>query len=204
MKNYEEKFFLYLKDKMNSQEIIVFEDELKKSEALNNDFEEYKKVIGLIDETKIGEISKEYLDSIITNFRSRLERIDKKKSSTNLRYVFATVLIIIAGYFVVSQFNLENNQGLNQALTELSNEEIDLIANDFYDSEDLTKNIDDVSSQKIYSLYAENLKTSFDESVGDINSRVVLSKYNITDVDQYLSDDDIELIYTQLIEKKIL
>ena len=97
-----------------------------------------------------------------------------------------------------------NNQELNQALTDLSSDEIDIIANDFYVSEDLTKNIDDVSSQKIYSIYSENLKASFDESVGDINSSEVLSTYNITDVDQYLTDDEMELIYSQLIEKKIL
>ena len=97
-----------------------------------------------------------------------------------------------------------NNQELNQALTDLSSDEIDKIANDFYVSEDLTKDIDDVSSQRIYSIYTENLKASFDESVGDINSSEVLSKYNITDVDQYLTDDEMELIYSHLIEKKIL
>ena len=85
-----------------------------------------------------------------------------------------------------------------------SNDEIDLIANNFYVEEDLTASMDDVSAQKIYSIYAEDLKTSLVESIGDANSNVVLSKFNITDVDQYLSDADIEIIYSQLIDKKIL
>ncbi len=75
---------------------------------------------------------------------------------------------------------------------------------DFYASDDLTKNITDISSQKLDSIYTENLKTSLTESIGDINSNVILSKNNVTDIDQYLSDNDIELIYSQLIQKKIL
>ena len=47
MKNYEEKFFLYLKGKMSPQERIMFEDELNKSESLKNDFEEYKNLATL-------------------------------------------------------------------------------------------------------------------------------------------------------------
>jgi predicted AAA+ superfamily ATPase len=79
-----------------------------------------------------------------------------------------------------------------------------LIANDFYASDDLTKSIDDISFQKIDSIYNEKLKTSLAESVDDINSNIIFSKTNVTDVDQYLTDNDIELIYSQLIEKKIL
>ena len=204
MKNNEEKFFLYLKGKMNSQERMIFEDELKKSEELKNDFEDYKNLVHSINETKNIEINKDYSESIVPNFRSKIERINEKKSSTNLKYVFASLLIIIAGYIIVSQFSGENNQELKQVFTDLSDDELNLIANDFYASDDLTKNLDDISTQKIDSIYAENLKTSLTESIGDINSNVILDKYNVTDVDQYLSDNDIDLIYSQLIEKKIL
>ena len=204
MKNNEENFFLYLKGKLGSQERLQFEDELKKSKELYNDFEEYKNLTNLINETKNVEISKDYLESIVPNFRSRLKRINEKKLSTNLKYVFATLVIIIAGYFIVSQIGGENKRELKQILTDLSDDEIDLIANDFYASDDLTKSMDDISSQKIDSIYAENLKSSLTESIDDINSNVILNKNNVTDVDQYLSDNDIDLIYSQLIEKKIL
>ena len=204
MKNNEENFFLYLKGKLGSQERLQFEDELKKSKELYNDFEEYKNLTNLINETKNVEISKDYLESIVPNFRSRLKRINEKKLSTNLKYVFATLVIIIAGYFIVSQIGGENKQELKQILTDLSDDEINLIANDFYASDDITKSMDDISTQKIDSIYSENLKNSLAESIDDINSNVILSKNNVTDVDQYLSDNDIDLIYSQLIEKKIL
>ncbi len=204
MKNYDEKFYLYLKNKMSDKERIIFEDDLNKSELLKNDFEEYKNITHLITESKNIKINKDYLESIVPEFRRKLEQKQAKKSSKNLKYMFATVVIIIAGYVVVSQFNTENNQELNQALTELSNDEIDFITDDFYVSDDLTKNIDDESSSKIYSIYTENLKASFDESFSEINSSRVLSTYKITDVDKYLTDDEMELIYSELIEKKIL
>ena len=204
MKNNEENFFLYLKGKLGSQERLQFEDELKKSKELYNDFEEYKNLTHLISETKNAEISKDYLESIVLNFRNRLERMDEKKLSTNLKYVFATLVIIIAGYFIVSQIGGENKRELKQILTDLSDDEIDLIANDFYASDDLTKSMDDISTQKIDSIYSENLKNSLVESIDDVGSSFVFSKYNVADVDQYLSDNDIDLIYSQLIEKKIL
>ena len=204
MKNNEERFFLYLKGKMDSKEKLLFEDELKKSEKLNNDFEEYKNLVYFINETKDIEISKEYSESIVPNFRGRLEWIDKKKSFVNLKYVFASILIIVAGYFIVSQIGLANKQELKQVLTDLSDDEINLIANEFYGSDDLTKSMDDYSSQKIDSIYAVNLNASLVESIDDVGSSFVFSKYNVADIDQYLSDNDIELIYSQLIEKKIL
>ena len=204
MKNYEEKFFLYLKGKMSSQDKLIFEDELKKSEKLNSEFEEYKNIVNLINESKDAEINKDYLESIVPDFRSRLEKINQKKSSINLKYVFASILIIIGGYFIVSQISSENKQELKQVLTDLSDDELNLIATDFYSTDELTKNLDDISTQKIDSIYSENLKNSLAESIDDINSNVILSKNNVTDVDRYLSDNDIELIYSQLIEKKIL
>jgi hypothetical protein len=204
MKNNEEKFFLYLKGKMGSQERLQFEDELKKSKEFYNDFEEYKNLTHLINETKNAEINKDYLEFIVPNFRSRLEKMDKRKSFTNLKYAFASLLIIIAGYFIVSQIGGENKQGLKQVLTKLSDDELNLIAIDFYSSDDLTKSIDDISFQKIDSIYNEKLKTSLAESIDDIKSNIIFGKTNVTDVDQYLSDTDIDLIYSQLIEKKIL
>jgi hypothetical protein len=204
MKDYEEKYFLYLKGKMSSQDKLIFEDELKESEELKNDFEEYKNLVHFIEETKNIEINKDYSESIVSNFRSRLEKTYEKKSYKSLKFVFASLVIIIVGYFIVSQINGDNKQELKQVLTELSDDEINLIANDFYASDNLTRSMDDISSQKIDSLYAENLKASLTESIGDINSNVILSKNNVTDFDQYLSDNDIDLIYSQLIEKKIL
>jgi len=204
MENTEEKFFLYLKGKMNSQEKMIFEDELKKSEELNNEFEEYKNLEHFINETKNVEINKDYSESIVPNFRIRLEKINEKKSYTKLKYVFASLLIIVVSYITISKFNGGNKQELKQVLTTLSDEELNLIANDFYASDDLTKSMDDISSQKIDSIYAENLKTSLAESIDDINSNVILSKNNVTEADHYLSDNDIDIIYTQLIEKKIL
>lgn len=204
MNNYEEKFVLYLKGKMSSEQRMLFEDQLKNSEVLRNDFEDYKNLVHSINETKNIDLNKDYLESIVPNFRSQLERMDKKKSFMNLKYVFASLLIMVTGYFVISNYNKENKQELNQALADLSNDEIDLIANDFNVAEDLSLSMDDFSAQKIYSIYANDLKTSLVESVDDINSNLLLSKFNITDIDQYLSDNDVDLIYSQLIEKKIL
>ncbi len=129
MKNNEEKFFLYLNDRMSSQEKKIFEDDLKKSDELNYEFEEYKNLAHSINETKNIEVNKDYSESIVPNFRSRLERTDERKSYINLKYIFASLVIIITGYIFISQFNGENKQELQQVLADLSDDELNLIAN---------------------------------------------------------------------------
>jgi hypothetical protein len=189
---------------MNSQEKLEFEDELKNSKELKNEFEEYKNLLKIINETKNTAINKEYSESIVPNFRNRLDKIGEKKSYKNLKYVLASFIIIIAGYFIVSQINREDKQDLNQVLTNLSDDELNLYAADFYSSEDLTKSMENISSKRIDSLYAENLKSSVDESIDNINPNLILNKNDVTDIYLYLSDNDIDRIYSQLIEKKIL
>ncbi len=48
----EERFFSYLKGRMNPEEIEKFENDLNKSTDLNNEFNEYKKLNNIISEVK--------------------------------------------------------------------------------------------------------------------------------------------------------
>ena len=108
MINNEERFFSYLRGKMRSEERKTFEDELIHSENLNKEFIEYKKLNSIIDETKNIPISQNYAASIITDFRKRKGSTEIKKSYPRLKYAFASILVIISGYFLVSELNDEN------------------------------------------------------------------------------------------------
>ena len=204
MINNEEKFFSYLKGKMNPEERKIFEHELIHSENLNQEFDEYKKLNSIIDETKNISLSKNYSESIITEFRRRKDSKGLKKKSPTIKYAFASIFIFIVGYFFISQINKENPQDVNILLTQYSDSELDSYINDYDHSNAIEMNIGNEAVQIIDSIYSENISASFIESINGESLTDIVGFKNVADVDEYLSDNEVDLIYAQLINKEIL
>lgn len=204
MINNEEKYFSYLKGKMNPNERNEFENELNKSENLSKEFSDYKKLNCLIDETKNIQLSKDYSESIVTDFRNQLELKSIKKPYFKFKYVFASVLIIIAGYTLFSVLNKENPQEIKSLLTEFSDDEIDLLSSNYDLSLNLEKHIDDAAVKRIDSIYTNNISESVVESIDNKNLETYFSLSDISNATEYLSENDLDLIYDQIINKEIL
>jgi uncharacterized protein (UPF0128 family) len=204
MINNEEKFFSYLKGRMNSEERKTFEDELIHSENFHKEFIEYKKLNSIIEETKNIALSQDYAASIITIFRKRKELKEIKKSYPKFRYAFASILIIIGGYFLISELNKENPKEIKSLLTEFSDAELNSFSDDTYYSSNIDKNIDEDAISRIDSIYTENISASVFESMNESSMDYIFSINNLVDVDEYISDSDIDLIYKELINKEIL
>jgi hypothetical protein len=204
MINSEEKFFSYLKGKMNSEEKKEFEDELIHSDNLNKEYTEYEKLNNIIDETKNIHLSKDYSESIITDFRKRIESEDLKRSYPMIRYAFASIILIVVGYFLISQLNKENPEEIESLLTEFSEAELNSFSNNYDYSTDIANNIDDAGFIRIDSIYRKNLSESVVESIGEKSLEDILSLSDVANVDEYLSDIEVDIIYAQLINKEIL
>lgn len=204
MINNEDKFFYYLRGKMNPEDRKTFEDELMNSDTLNKEFIEYKKLNDIIKETKNVNLKKEYSESIITEFRKRRESKSLKKIHPTIKYALASILIIFAGYFLVSQVNKENQPDVNSALTQYSYSELDSFINDYDYSNTTEMNIADDALQRIDSIYSENISASFIESINEKSFEDIFSTNSIADVNEYLSDNEVDFIYAQLINKEIL
>ena len=204
MINNEEKFFSYIKGKMNPEERKIFEHELIHSDNLNQEFDEYKKLNSIIDETKNIPLNKNYSESIITEFRRRKSSNGLRKIFPTIKYAFASIIIIIVGYFLISQINNESPQDVNLLLTQYSDSELDSYINDYDYSNSLEMNIDIDAVQRIDSLYSENISASLIESINEESLTDIVDFNSVADVDEYLSEDEVDLIYAQLINKEIL
>ena len=189
---------------MNPNERNEFENELNKSENLSKEFSDYKKLNCLIDETKNIQLSKDYSESIVTDFRNQLELKSIKKPYFKFKYVFASVLIIIAGYTLFSVLNKENPQEIKSLLTEFSDDEIDLLSSNYDLSLNLEKHIDDAAVKRIDSIYTNNISESVVESIDNKNLENYVSLSDISNATEYLSENDLDLIYDQIINKEIL
>lgn len=204
MINNEEKFFSYLKGKMEPERRKTFEDELLNSETLNKEFSEYKKLDDIIKEAKNVNLKKEYSESIIIEFRTRKETKSLKKIHPAIKYAFVSILIIITGYFLVSQINKENQYNVNSELTQYSYSELNSYIDDYDYSNSIELNIADDAIQRIDSIYSDNISASLIESISEKSFEDIFSTNSIVDVDEYLSDNEVDFIYAQLINKEIL
>ncbi len=204
MNNNEEKFFSYLHGQMNYEEKKEFELELIKSADLNNEFNDYKKLMNIVSETKNINLSKDYSESIITEFRNRLEIKSTKKIIPNFRYAIASVIIIVVGYFSFSVLNKETPDEINSILKEYSYDELSSITKNYDFSIGLEKNFNDNDISKIDSIYKQNVSVNLIESIGSKATDYIFVNNNVADVNEYISDNDVDLIYSQLIDKQIL
>lgn len=203
MIDYEEKFFSYLKGSMNSKEKKEFEKELLNSPKLNKEFADYKNLHTILNDAQNIHINKNYSQSIITEFRKRKVSKEKSKPFRKIKYVLASTVIILVGYYLISLFKQENSLEINSLLTEFSEAELDSLKyNVEYSSE--IENIEEDIARRIDSIYNYNISASlFETSEG--NSLDNIFSINIAaDVDEYLTENDIDLIYSQLINKEIL
>ncbi len=200
----EEKFFSYLKGRMNSEKKKEFEEELLLSDNLNKDFADYKKLQNILDDVKNIRINKNYSVSIITEFRKRKESRIITKSFSKTRFAFTSIVLILIGYFLISFLNQEKPMEINSLLTEFSETELESLSRNIAYSVNVENNISDDDVSKIDSIYKENLSASLNETIEENRLDNIYSINNVSDIDEYLSENDVELIYSQLINKEIL
>jgi len=204
MKSHEEEFFNYLKGKMDPTEKKMVEDELHNSDSLRKSFEDYKTLIQIIDKTKNIKLNPDYTQSIIADFRSKQTVKKYIQIFPMLKYALSFVVVATLSFYFVNDFIKKDVSDIPTTLAELSTEEMNYVSSNLEVTNSIEYSLDEISIAKIDSLYsqqiADNIVTSNELETNDI----ILNGHELTDVEDYLSDDDIEKIYTQLIDKEIL
>src|SRR5574338_276586 len=197
MDNNEEKFFNYLNGKMNVEDQKEFEFELSRSSEMNNKFIEYQKLMNIIKETKNIPLNKVYSASIITEFRKTLESNSSKRTIPNFRYAISLMFIIIVGYLSTTILNRETPDEINSILKEYSYDELNSITKNYDFSTGLEKKLNDYEISKIDSVYKQDVSGNLIEFIGSKATDYIFVKNNVADVNNYISDNDVDLIYSQ-------
>ncbi|MFZ2323197.1 MAG: hypothetical protein WAV89_05805 [Ignavibacteriaceae bacterium] len=198
--NNDEKFSKYLFNEMSENEKHSFEDELKSSGQMKDDFESYQKVIELVKETKNIQLDVQYTRNIIPEFRRKLEKRNHPSVFVKFGYVFVALFFAVFGYSIVTKV-LTEKQDLQKVYSDLTNDEVSYLAaemniglgNDF--DENTIEKIDSVYNYKLY----ENVIESLNHSI-----KKTSEEFNLNELDQYLTDKDIDLIFAELTDKEII
>ena len=204
MINSEEKFFSYLKGRMNSNEKKEFEDELLRSENLKEEFAEYKRLNRIIEVVKGIPLNKDYAASIITDFRKRNESKKISKTYSKVSYAFASIIVIIVGYFLLSIYYKEKTTDLDANFTEFTIADLDSLGYYYDYSLNIDASLNNDFINAVDSIYSEKYFASLSESIREKSLDDIVSFNGVTDVDEYLSEKDVDRIYAKLINKEIL
>lgn len=199
--NDEEKFFRFLNNKMSEHEKNKFQKELHSSEKISAEFNSYKKVFEFINEVKSVSLNPAYSENIIPVFRNKLHKQNKHRIYFKFAYGIALIIVSLVGYLLLDQNKNNSVDTVEQIYSNLTNQELDNIYND-YDI-DVEKILDDAVINNIDSMYLEKVDQNYIEgySSSDI---IPFNNLDINELQKYMEQGQMDLVYSELLNKKIL
>lgn len=189
----------YIENELTSEEKSAFEEELKNSVGLREELRKYLSVKEETEHLKNLKLNPLYLDSILPEFRNRIDTGKSFNIRKNLGFAFGAMLIIIVSVIVMkTYFNNQTNaneiENFTQSLDE--NQKIELLERINGDSEVYNLLAESFSEPEMISLFESNL---------EVNNEVAKA-YDIeySDIVSVLSDEEIEEIYNKIINTNLL
>jgi len=202
MKYNDEDFKNYLNGKMLEIQKIEFEKLLINSTELKNDFDRYKKLKKLITNTKSIKLNEDYSSTILYRFRNNLQDNKKAKPFYNIGTFATAVASIMLGFILTVNLFIKSDVNKNSDFQSIVENEKDSIINSFDITDRLISNADSESIQRIDSVYNDLLFQNINAESDLNNFYAVTSDVENIDLEQFISDEKIDQIYAQLMEKE--
>ncbi len=201
MLNNDEKFSLYFLNEMNEVEKQSFEEELSSSEELRNEFENYKKVFNIVQETKNINLKDEYSQLVIPKFRAKLKKKQKVSGILKYGYAFTVLFVTVLSYSIVDKL-IDDHKDIQNNYSNITPEE----ATDFADEMNINfdNDYDEQMSESIDSLYTNAVNENVKNSIDNKGIESVSKDLSINELGKYLSEDDVNQIFAELSDKEIL
>ncbi|MDT3696542.1 MAG: hypothetical protein ROY99_09115 [Ignavibacterium sp.] len=202
MKYNDGDFENYLMGKMSENERNEFENSLISSSELKTNFDKYKKLTELITNTRSIKLSEEYSSRILLRFRNNLQVDKKNKSYYNLGAITAAFASIILGFVLTVNLFIKTDVDKTSELVTIIENDRDSIVNSFDISDKLISRADSESLNRIDSVYNDLLSQNIDFESEPDNFNAFTYDIENVDFEQFISEEKIDQIYAQLMEKK--
>jgi len=190
----DERIIKYIGNELSKNDRTAFEMELNNSAELREELNKYLGVKTETDELKKIKLNPLYLDSILPEFRNKLNPSKTFSVKKNLGYAFGIMLVFILSIAILKNYFIGETESTDlkefaQSLNE--DERIELL-----------ENLSDVS--EIYNLISENISESQLSNLFSANLEInnkVAEAYNIEyyEIVDDLSEDEIEVIYKEIL-----
>ncbi len=202
MKNKDEIIIRYLDGQMNPVEKTDFENELNSSEELRKALEEYKAVFNSVELAKNIKLNEDYAESIIPEFRRRLEKQRPINFNIRFAYGFTTVIIIALAVLYFTRLNDTNKLNETELVTnDITPNEIETIFNQM-STEDLILAYEFEETAKLDSLYASYYSREIVDPEYAEENLFALNDIELNEIEDLLSDDEMDFVYNEIINKE--
>jgi hypothetical protein len=195
--NNDDLIILYLDNQMTDKEKIEFEELLKNSPDLKERFLKISSSLDIVKSTSNPEYEEYYFNNILPEFRRRAGQKEKSGRSFMPRFAAAVSGIgVVALLLFIFVFNSNINNNIN-GLNELDFAELENIFSSYPLSDQISSYYGITGgeiSERIDSLITQNYLLA--------GSAGIYLEYN--SVLRSISDEDADLIYSQLINKDII
>ena len=204
MKKINDKIILYLDNQMSDEEKLVFEDELKKSETLRRELENYKNLLGEIKEIENISIDEDYFSQMVPKFRGRMEERRKFRIIPKFALGITTIAAILV--LIIYTSNNKNVSNINTPVkTEITqNNNNDLLSLLGSNSNQLNLGIlsnDDVT--RYDSVFNTMLLNALSLSPQSVSYLTIDNNTDLSNMLQGINQNEANEIYNQLLHKKI-
>lgn len=191
----DERIIKYIENELSQNYRTAFEMELNNSAELRAELNKYLRVKTETDELKKIKLNPLYLDSILPEFRNKLNPSKTFSVKKNLGYAFGVMLafiisIVVIKNFFINETKLTDLKEFAQSLNE--DERIELLENLNDDSEVYNLISENISENQLNNLLAANLEIS-----NEVAEAYNIEYYEIADD---LSEDEIEVIYKEILK----
>jgi hypothetical protein len=130
-----------------------------------------------------------------------LEHKSKISFVSKYGFALATLFVALVAYSVINNL-IQQNQTSQNLYSNLTSDEANYFADKM--NLDFSKDLDQSAELRIDSIYDQDLNENVDASLNDKTFQSYSKDLSIQDLDQYLSDKEVDIIYSELLKKKIL
>jgi hypothetical protein len=190
----DERIIKYFENELSPQERAAFEVDKNNSVELREEFEKYLKVNAETNEIKKFKLNPLYLDSVLPEFRDKLDAPKTFSVKRNLGYTFGVILVFVISVMILQKlFTNNSKQSQVEEFTESLNEnqKIELLENLNGSLEDYYQISENHTGIEITNLIQTDLKINND----------VAEAYDInyTELVEGLSEIEADKIYQEIL-----
>lgn len=201
MNRNDEKIISYLDGQMNLQEKADFEEELLHSEELRVLLSQYNSVYTSVETEKTKLLQQSYAESIIPEFRRRLEI--QKPGLIKVRFVYAmSVFIIIASALYI--LNLLNTTDTSEqshiSLNDISNNDIEIFLEEA-NTDNFFFAFSDNDYETIDSIFIRYYSEAVIATETPEESLFALNDIDYQQIENILSEEEMDIVYNEIINK---
>ena len=198
--NNRDKIIRYFDNQMPANEKELFEKEINNSTNLQKEIEEYKIFLSSFKEMDLKE---DYINNVVPKVRERLDK-QRKTKSLSVRFALAgstIAAVIIAVLLFSNSPNNANMESIQQLASQMTTEDVNAAANIYLNNANLSElNIN--SSEAYDSIFTKILGSELNVSNNSNLDLISSNNNSLSQLEQYISDEEAENIYKEILNKK--